>query len=242
MLSNLGNGLSKWPLGTLVNMLTVSMGSLIGIALQQIFPADIQSIVFQAVGLGTVLIGIKMALRLPEGYMLIFIFSLIVGGITGQLLRVDLLFNEWSESLKVMLGNAETGFTEGLITAFLLFCIGSMTIVGALEEGISGKRELLLVKSTLDGFTSIALASTYGWGVFFSIIPMFLFQGSITMLAGRLRQVFSAEIIDALSATGGILIIGISVNLLNLGKVTLENLLPSLVVVVILSKMIKKRK
>ncbi|MFZ1748729.1 MAG: DUF554 domain-containing protein, partial [Saprospiraceae bacterium] len=181
-------------------MLTVTIGSLIGLWLKQFFSGDIQEIVFQAVGLGTLLIGIKMALRLPEGYLLVFLFSLIIGGVFGQLIRIDLIFSDLSEALKISINNGDSQFTEGLITAFLLFCVGSMTIVGALEEGLQNKRELLYIKSMLDGFSSIALASTYGIGVLFSIIPMLIFQGGITMLANKLKSVFSQNVMDSLSA------------------------------------------
>ena len=225
----------NWPKATFVNMLTVTIGSLIGLWLKQFFSEDIQDIVFQAVGLGTLLIGIKMALRLPDGYLLVFMFSLIIGAILGQLVRVDLIFSDFSDSLKLVIGNSDSQFSEGLITAFLLFCVGSMTIVGALEEGLHNKKELLYVKSMLDGFSSIALASTYGIGVLFSIIPMLIFQGGLTMLAFRLKHIFSQNVQDSLSAIGGMLIIGISILLLKLGEISLENLLPSLLVVSILS-------
>ena len=224
-----------WPKATMVNMLTVTLGSVAGILLKNFFSEEIQEIVFQAVGLGTLLIGIKMALRLPEGYLLVFFFSLIIGAIIGQIIRVDIFFNEISELLKNSIGNNDTRFSEGLISAFLLFCVGSMTIVGALEEGLQQKRELLYVKSLLDGFSSIALASTYGVGVLFSIIPMFLFQGGITVMASSLKNIFSQPVMDCLSATGGMLIIGISIHLLQIGKVNLENLLPALIIVSILS-------
>jgi uncharacterized membrane protein YqgA involved in biofilm formation len=224
-----------WPRATFVNMLTVTIGSLIGLWLKQFFSDDIQTIVFQAVGLGTLLIGIKMALRLPDGYLLIFMFSLIIGSVIGQVLRIDLLFDNISDDLKHWIGNEDSKFSEGLITAFLLFCVGSMTIVGALEEGIHSKRELLYVKSTLDGFSSIALASTYGIGVLFSIIPMLIFQGGITMMAFRLRHIFSAKVQDSISAVGGMLIIGISIVLLDLGSIRLENMLPSLIIVCVMA-------
>ena len=227
--------MASWPKATIVNMITVTIGSLIGLWLKQFFSTEVQEIVFQAVGLGTLLIGIKMALRLPDGYLLIFIFSLIIGSVFGQLLRIDLIINDVSESLKLLIGNTESSFTQGLITAFLLFCVGSMTIIGALEEGIHQKRELLYVKSTLDGFSSIALASTYGIGVLFSIIPMLIFQGGITVSALRLKYVFNQNVMDALSAVGGILIIGISIRLLKLGEVWLENMLPSLVLIVVMA-------
>jgi uncharacterized membrane protein YqgA involved in biofilm formation len=224
-----------WPKATLINMLTVTTGSLIGLWLRQFFSPDVQEIVFQAVGLGTLLIGIRMALKLPDGFLLIFIFSLITGGIIGQLIRVDLIFADISDSLKLMIGNTDGQFSTGLITAFLLFCVGSMTIVGAIEEGLQQKRELLYVKSLLDGFSSIALASTYGIGVLFSIFPMLIFQGGITMLAGKLKRYFSDAVLDSLSAVGGILIIGISILLLKLGAISLENLLPSLFVIAVVS-------
>lgn len=230
----------NWPKATFVNMLTVTIGSLIGLWLKQFFSEDIQDIVFQAVGLGTLLIGIKMALRLPDGYLLVFMFSLIIGAILGQLVRVDLIFNDFSDSLKLVIGNSDSQFSEGLITAFLLFCVGSMTIVGALEEGLHNKKELLYVKSMLDGFSSIALASTYGIGVLFSIIPMLIFQGGLTMLAFRLKHIFSQNVQDSLSAVGGMLIIGISILLLKLGEISLENLLPSLLVVSILAYYLEK--
>ncbi len=211
-------------------MITVTTGSLIGLWLKQFFSGELQVLVFQAVGLGTLFIGIKMALKLPEGYLLIFFFSLIIGAIIGQISGIDSLFNQISEHLKYFSGNTDQQFSEGLIAAFILFCVGSMTIIGALEEGIRQHRELLYVKSLLDGFSSIALASTYGIGVLFSIIPMLLFQGGITLLASRLKNIFSTIVIDSLSAQGGILIIGISFNLLSFGKIRIENLLPSLII------------
>ena len=232
--------MNRWPKATFVNMLTVTIGSLIGLWLKQFFSEEIQGIVFQAVGLGKLLIGIRMALKLPDGYLLIFMFSLIIGAVFGQWFRVDLMFNDISESLKLMVGNHDSRFSEGLITAFLLFCVGSMTIIGALEEGLQNKRELLYVKSMLDGFSSIALASTYGIGVLFSIIPMFILQGGITIMAFRLKNIFSDKVMDSLSAVGGILIIGISILLLDLGKINLENLLPSLLIVTVMSYYFEK--
>ncbi|MEM1220916.1 MAG: DUF554 family protein, partial [Bacteroidota bacterium] len=136
--------------------------------------------------------------------------------------------------IKASLGIEDGQFTTGLITAFLLFCIGSITIVGAIEEGIQGKRELLYIKSTLDGITSIALAATYGIGVLFSIFPMLLFQGGITILAGSAERFFTQIRIDFISAVGGVLIIGVGINMLELGVINLENLLPAIVFALLL--------
>jgi hypothetical protein len=211
-------------------MATVTIGSLIGVSLQQIFPESMETIIFQAIGLGTILIGIQMALKIPDGFLLIFIFSLILGGIIGVGIGLEeslLAFGDW---LKASFQLGDERFTEGLVTAFLLFCIGSMTIVGAIEEGLHGKRELLLIKSTLDGITSIAFASTYGIGVLFSIIPMLIIQGGTTLLAAQAQRFITENVIGILNAIGGVLIIGIGINLLNLGKVNVTNLLPALVI------------
>jgi len=230
------------PKATIVNMLTVTTGSLIGLWFRQYFSSGVEDMVFQAVGLGTIVIGIKMALRVPEGYLLIFMFSLIFGSVAGQLMHLDQGLEALSSLLKEGIGNTDSSFTEGLITAFLLFCIGSMTIVGALEEGLYGKRELLYVKATLDGFSSIMLASTYGIGVLFSIIPMLIFQGGITLMSSRLKAFFSEKVLNSLSGVGGVLIIGISFNLLRAAKINLENMLPSLLVVCVLAYGYEKRK
>jgi len=225
------------PLGTLINVGTIVIGSLLGLFLKQFFTEGMESIIFQALGLGTILIGLKMALKLPDGYMLICIFSLVLGGIVGELIHLDQCILSLSQWLKTFAGSSDSNFSEGLITAFLLFCIGSMTIVGAIEEGLNQKRELLIVKSTLDGFSSIALAATLGIGVLFSVIPLLIFQGGLTLSATRLKGLFDQITLDMISTVGGILIIGISINLLKLGNINLENLLPSLVLVIILSKL-----
>lgn len=224
--------IKRLPIGTFINMGTVIIGSLIGIWLQQTFPENIKAIIFQAIGLGTFLIGIQMSLKMSEGYLLILIFSLIIGGILGELVHLDIILQQLSEQLKNIFQVGDEKFTEGLVTAFLLFCIGSMVIVGAIEEGISGNRELLMVKSTLDGVSSIALASTFGIGVLFSIIPLLIIQGGMTVLSTYIHRFFTPTIIAQLSSVGGLLIIGISFKLLNLGNINIENLLPSLLVIV----------
>lgn len=231
----------RWPIGTIINMATVTLGSLAGLALQQAFPAAVQAIIFQAIGLGTLVLGIMMCLKLPDGWMLSFMFSLILGGVIGQFLGIDAALQATGNWLKGHLSVGGDRFTEGLVTAFLLFCVGSMTIVGAIEEGLHGKRELLLVKSLLDGISSIAFAATFGIGVLFSIVPMLLFQGGITLLAGRLQTFFTDRLIRLLSAVGGALIIGIGINLLELRRINIENLLPALLVALLLAVLQESR-
>lgn len=223
------------PIATFINMSTVVVGSLLGLYLGNLFPEDIKNIIFQAIGLGTLVIGILMCLKIQDGYMLLFIFSLIIGGVIGQSIGLDQMLANLGDNLKSTLNVSDGGFTEGLVTAFLLFCVGSMTILGSIEEGLEGKRELLLIKSTLDGITSIAFAATYGIGVLFSIFPMLIIQGGITLAAGRLEKFFTPSILSQISVTGGALILAIGINMLQLGKINIENILPSLLVVVILT-------
>ena len=126
-------------------------------------------------------------------------------------------------------------FTEGLITTFILFCVGSLTIVGALEEGLRGDPTLLYTKSVLDGFSSIVFASVYGIGVLFSAFPLIIFQGGITLLAGKLEPYLTDTVVNQLSATGGILIIGLGFNLLEIQNLKITNFLPALILIIFLS-------
>ena len=221
------------PVGTLINVATVLIGSTLGLLLRRRFPQAIQAIIFQSVGLATLVLGVQMALE-GENF-LVLIFSLIIGGIVGELLHLDVWVESLATTLKDKIHIGEATFVEGLITAFLLFCVGSMTIVGALNEGLNADRTLLLTKSLLDGFTSIALASVYGVGVLFAVVPLFLVQGGLTLLAGQFQGLFSPLLINGLTAVGGVLILGIGLTLLELKAIKTTNLLPSLVVVVILT-------
>ena len=234
--------MSKLPVGTFVNMATVVVGSLIGLMLQQVFPDNIKAITFLAVGLGVLIIGIQMSLKVPDDYLLVFIFSLIIGGILGELIGVEDFLDRCAAWIKDNFKLGQKRFSEGLITAFILFCASSITIVGAIEEGMQGKRELLLIKSALDGVTSIALASTYGVGVLFSILPMLVIQGGLTLLAGKVKPLFTKSTIALLSGVGGVLIVAISIKILELGDFRVANLLPALVVVVLLTWLHRKLK
>ena len=221
------------PIGTFINMLTVLIGGTIGLVLQQSFPENIKEITFEAIGLGTILLGILMSIKLPSDYILVMIFSLIVGGVTGELIQLDQQLIQAGDFAKRIFNISSGNFTEGLLTAFIIFCIGSMTLVGAIEEGVQGNRDLLMVKSLLDGVTSIALASTYGVGVLFSIFPMLVLQGGTTLLASQAEKFFQKEVIDVLSAVGGLLILAIGFRLLGVDIANIENLLPALVYAVL---------
>lgn len=224
--------MNKLPIGTFINMGSVLVGGTIGLLLQQTFSPAMQEIVFQAIGLGTLAIGIQMSIKIPDGYLLAIIFSLIAGGLFGVAIDLEGLIDGMGEYLKVQLGSTDARFSEGLIAAFLLFCMGSLTILASIEEGMHGKRELIKVKSLLDGISSIAFTATYGVGVMVVVFPMLIYQGGLTLLSGRARMLTKAPIVQSLSSTGGMLIMGIGINMLGLGSINLEALLPSIVIIV----------
>ncbi len=223
------------PIGTIVNTIAVIVGSLIGIMLHKNFPDRIKLIVFQGIGLATLVIGMQMAFKVQN--LLVLIFSILIGGIIGEAVNLEFYFEKFAAFLKQSVRINDEKFTEGFITATLIYCIGSMAVIGSLNEGLRGDKTLLFTKSILDGFTSVALASTYGIGVLFSVIPLFIYQSSLTVMASSFQSLFSDAMVAELTAVGGVLILGIGINLLEIKKIKLMNLLPSLIVVVFLASL-----
>ena len=222
------------PVGSIVNATTVIVGSIIGMLIRKSMPERIKGIIFQAVGLATLVLAMQMSLQ-EGGDFLILIFSLILGGILGEVLKLDMRLDVFGDALKSRIKIKNDRFTEGLVTAFLIFCVGSMTFVGALNEGLSGDRTLIYSKSILDGFTSIVLASVYGVGVLFSALPLFIVQAGLTLLASQFQMLFPDALIVQLTAVGGVLILGIGLGLLEIKQIKTVNLLPSLLVVTLLT-------
>ncbi len=218
------------PIGSIVNALAVILGSLIGLGFGAFLPDRIKTTIFQVIGLFTLILGAKMALNTNQ--FLVLLISLIIGAIIGESLHIEKAIERMSNRLKRKFNRENELFSEGLITSFLLYCIGSMTFVGAIEEGINGDRTLLYTKSLMDGITSILLASSLGSGVLLTSIPLLVFQSVLTWGAFYFESYLPAEIITELSAVGGILIIAISLNILNIQKIKVSNLLPSLFVVI----------
>jgi len=220
-------------LGTLINVGTILLGSAIGLVLHQRLPDKITKIVFQGIGLFTLFLGFTMAAKTSN--YLIMIFSIVLGAIIGQLLSIDTALDKFSNRLKTKIGSKNDKFSEGLMTAFLLFCMGSMTILGAFEEGLGNPPNLLYAKSMLDGFSSIALSAGLGIGVIFSTIPLLIYQGGLTLFAGWLGEFFSEVVINEMSAVGGLMLIGLGINILEIKTIKVINMLPGLLVAVILA-------
>jgi len=159
----------------------------------------------------------------------------LIGAVAGELLGLEKGIVRMSDWLKTKVHSRNEKFTEGLVTAFLLFCMGSMTILGAIEEGMSGKPDLLLAKSVLDGFSSIALSASLGAGVLFAVVPLLIYQGGLTLLAGQLGTVLSPPVVNEITATGGLLLIGLGINILEIRKIQVLNMIPALLVAGVLA-------
>ena len=219
-----------------MNAGAVIAGGTVGLLFKKNMPERITTIYFQAVGLFTMAIGISMVYKMQ--HILIVVSSLAIGSLLGEWMNLERGAERLSDYLKRKLHIGSEKFSEGLTTAFLLYCIGSMTILGAIQEGTGGSPDLLLTKSLMDGFSSIILASAFGVGVVVSAIPLLIFQGSITLLAMYAGKFFTPEIIQGLTSVGGILLIGLGVNILEIKKLRILNMLPALIIVVILLWMI----
>ena len=218
------------PLGSIVNALSVITGSIIGIYFGSFLSKKIRKAVFQIIGLFTIVLGIQMSLKTNQ--FLILLGSLIIGTIIGESLSIEKGIESLSYKLKIKLQSDNELFSEGLITAFLLYCVGSMTFVGSIEEGIQKDRTLMYTKSLMDGITSILLASSFGTGVLFSAIPLLIFQSALTLGAFYFESNLHPELITEISALGGIIIIGIGLNILEITKIKVSNMLPSLLLII----------
>lgn len=219
-------------IGTIVNTVAVLVGGLLGLVLNKKMPGRVTSIYFQAIGLFTLAIGATMAVSMEK--ILIIVSSLAIGSLLGEWWNLEKGAEQLSEYLKKRFKIGSERFSEGLVTAFLLFCVGSMTILGTIQEGTGGSPDLLYTKSMMDFFSAILLASAFGVGVAFSALPLFLFQASLTLFAMFASHFFTDDIILGLTNVGGILLIGLGINILEIKKLRIMNMLPSLVIVVLL--------
>ncbi len=218
-------------LGTWVNTGAVLVGGAIGLVAGSRLPAGVKTILMQALGLAVVAIGLRMALEAQ--HVLLAIGCLLLGGITGELLRIEQRLEGLAEMLRQRLRSNSERFVEGFVTASLLYLTGAMTIVGSIQDGTIGDPSVLLVKALLDGVASVALASSLGVGVLFSAFSVLLVQGGITLLAAQLAFLSQPAVLDAINAAGGLLILGIGINLLEIGRIRVGNLLPALLYAIV---------
>jgi len=224
--------------GTIVNVLAVAAGSLAGIILPRM-SGGMRAVIMQGLGLAIVFLGFSMGLK-SEKFLLV-IMSLVIGGVIGELLKIDLMLDALGARLESIVKKIspnkqkKNNIAEGFVTATLVFCVGAMAILGAIESGLKGDHTILYTKSMLDGISSIVFASTLGIGVIFSAVPLLLYQGGIALGAQFITSFMSASelnaVITEVSAVGGVLIAGIGINVLRLKKINVVNLLPSVFII-----------
>lgn len=235
-------------LGTVVNAVAIIFGSLIGLLFSRI-PDRMKQTIMQGLGLAVFVIGLSMAMEAAtsDGYDLFFVIAaLVFGGILGELIDIEgklAAVGRYVEK-KMDRGKGKTGdgtlapakgrVAEAFVFSSLVYCVGAMAIVGALESGLQGVHKILYTKAMLDGFSAIFFTSAMGVGVMLSALPVFIYQGSIAILAAWLASVLQDPIIAVMSATGGVLIMGISLNVMEIKKVNVGNLLPAIFVAAVI--------
>ena len=210
--------------GTAVNAAAIIIGSFVGLKAGHLISSRVRGTVMAGLGLAVLLIGVQLALKSREP--MIIIGSLIGGGILGELLRIEARL----EDLGNRIGNRFRGsgqVAEGFVTASLLYCVGAMAIMGALQDGLGSRPDILYAKAALDGIASVALASTLGVGVLFSALPLLAYQGAITLSASFAQQLLTPAVVQEMNAVGGLLIVAIALDLLGLKRLPVGNLLPA---------------
>lgn len=217
--------------GTLINAGAILIGSFVGIVLNAKLPKRFIQIVFQGIGLFTLFTGVYMALKTNNLFFLVL--SIVVGSVIGEWINIEKYINVLGDKIKNKFKSSNARFSEGLVTAFLLYCMGSITILGAIEEGLGNPPTLLLAKSVLDGVSAIALTAALGYGVAFSVIPLLIYQGGLTLLAATFGDYFSEQVINELTAVGGLLLIGLGITILEIKQLRILNMIPALIVIII---------
>jgi len=220
------------PFGTLFNVVTVIFGSSLGLLFKKMISPELNKKIFFVMGLFTLVLGFSMAIE-TTNFILMFL-SIVFGTLIGEDWDLDNCIQNLTEKIKRKINVKDENFSDGLVTAFLLFCIGSMTIVGSIDEGLGKNPDILYTKGVMDGISSIVLASTFGIGVLFSVFPMLIFQAGITLTVFYYKDFFPIELIDHISAVGGVLIIAIGFKILGYKKINPTNMLPSILVLVFL--------
>jgi uncharacterized protein len=212
--------------GTIVNTLAIITGSLIGLLFMGGLSEKYSRTIMQAMGLVVILIGIRAALKTDA--VLVVIICLGLGSLIGEWIGIEKRLDQLGLWLERRFSGVGDGVSKGFVTASLLFCVGAMAIVGALESGLSGNHQTLLAKSVIDGISSIVFASTLGWGVLFSAVSVFTYQGLIVVSASYIQPWLVPEVVAQMSAVGGLLIMGIGIGLLEIKKIHIGNMLPAI--------------
>lgn len=213
-------------LGTLVNTLAIIAGSLVGLTFSRFIPKKNADTLIYGVAFVVILIGLKMAWK-TDAFIMLFC-TMALGSLLGELIRIEDRINTLGKWLEEKFSMSGGRLAKGFVTTSLLYCVGSMAIVGSLESGLSGNHDILFAKSVLDGLGSIIFAASLGVGVLFSAASVFLYQGLITVGASFIKQFLIPEVITQMSAVGGLLIVAMGFNMLEMVKIKVGNMLPAI--------------
>ncbi|QCX34843.1 DUF554 domain-containing protein [Caloramator sp. E03] len=213
-------------MGTIVNAIAIIIGSVIGIIIRRGLPNKIKDTLMNGLALCVLFIGISGVLK--GNNTLLIIISIVIGGIVGELIDIDRILIKLGNRVEENFKGKESKISEAFVTSTLLFCVGSMAIVGALESGLTGNHHTLYAKSMIDGIVSVIYSSTLGIGVAFSSAAVFLYQGLITLCASFLKGFLIESVISNMTAVGSLLIIGLGLNMLGVTKIKVANLLPAI--------------
>ncbi|OPZ86825.1 MAG: putative membrane protein YdfK [Firmicutes bacterium ADurb.Bin419] len=224
--------------GSIVNAIVIICGSLLGMLIKGKLPERFKEIITQALGLSVIILGLSGSLSsifrvasdgtLESKDIMLMIICLVLGSIIGEAIDIELKLNRFADFIQKKFSGLGGNFSEGFVTATLLFCVGALAIVGSLEEGLTGNADKLYAKSMLDGTSSFIFSTTMGIGVLFAAIPVLLYQGSITLLAGFLKPLLTPDVISQMSLVGNILILGIGLNILKIRSIKVANMLPAI--------------
>ena len=222
-------------LGTLVNSIAIIIGALIGLFLKGRLNERISKTIMEGLALCVIYIGISGALKANN--TIVIIISIAIGALIGEIIDLDKIIGNLGRKIEEKFNKKENkiSISEGFVTSTLLFCVGAMAIIGSLESGLNNNHSTLFAKSILDGVSAIIFASSLGIGVILSAVSVFLYQGSITLCAGLLSLILNEGTIQNITACGSLLIIALGLNMLKITKIKVSNLLPSILIITIVS-------
>ena len=224
-------------LGTIANAGAIIIGGIAGSFFRKGISERFSNIIMSVLGLFTLVLGMMFAVDTQNA--LVVIFSLVIGSVIGEWIDIEKRMNDLGDYVQGKLNSGEGSFSKGFVTASLLFCVGTMSIMGSLQSGLMNNHNILLTKSILDGTISVVFASTLGIGVVLSSLPVLVYQGSIALLASSVAPYLSEAVITEMTAVGGILLVGMGINLLEIRKLKVGNMLPAIFLPIILMLFMK---
>ncbi len=226
-------------LGSIVNAITIIIGGAAGSLAKKGLPERFSSLLLSALGLFTLALGIMFVTNTQQ--IMVVVISLVIGAVIGELIDIEKRLDKLGTYVQSKLKGFKGNFSQGFVTASLLFCVGSMAIMGSLQSGLTNTHETLFTKAIMDGIISIVFASTMGIGVAASCVPVFAYQGTITLLAAFIAPYLNEAITKEMTATGGVLLMGVAINILEIKKIKVGNMLPAIFLPIIIMLIVGSR-